>query len=67
MDEVKAGIQYAFQTKNALTLAVSTSGHGGMEASMSNLIEPGNTVLIAVHGIWGQRAANMAHRYGMLR
>ncbi|PNF33614.1 Serine--pyruvate aminotransferase, mitochondrial [Cryptotermes secundus] len=64
MDEVKAGIQYAFQTKNALTLAVSTSGHGGMEASMSNLIESGNTVLIAVHGIWGQRAANMAQRYG---
>jgi alanine-glyoxylate transaminase/serine-glyoxylate transaminase/serine-pyruvate transaminase len=67
MDDVKAGIQYTFQTQNVLTLVVSTSGHGGMEASMSNLIEPGNVVLIAVHGIWGQRAADMAHRYGMQR
>ncbi|XP_069683970.1 alanine--glyoxylate aminotransferase [Periplaneta americana] len=64
MDEVKSGIQYAFQTRNTLTLAVSTSGHGGMEASMCNLIEPGDVVLIAVHGIWGERAADMARRYG---
>ena len=26
MDEVKAGIQYAFQTKNIVTLAVSGTG-----------------------------------------
>lgn len=64
MDEVKAGIQYAFQTRNPLTLAVSTSGHGGMEAAMCNLIEPGDIVLVAVHGIWGERAADMARRYG---
>ncbi|PSN42958.1 Serine--pyruvate aminotransferase [Blattella germanica] len=67
MDDVKAGIQYAFQTKNTLTLAISTSGHGGMEAAMCNLIEPGDVVLIAIHGIWGERAADMARRYGMLR
>ncbi|KAJ9586695.1 hypothetical protein L9F63_019733 [Diploptera punctata] len=64
MDEVKAGIQYVFQTKNSLTLAISTSGHGGMEAALSNLIEPGDGVLVAVNGIWGQRAADMARRYG---
>ena len=66
MDEVKLGIQYVFQTKNPLTLAISASGHGGMEAAMSNLIEPGDIVLIAIHGIWGQRAADMAVRYGMI-
>lgn len=66
MDEIKEGIQYAFQTQNALTLAVSTSGHGGMEAVFCNLVEPGDKVLVAVNGIWGERAADMASRYGKL-
>lgn len=64
MDDIKAGIQYAFQTKNKLTLALSTAAHGGMEACLGNLIEPGETVLIAKCGIWGERAANMANRIG---
>lgn len=64
MDEIKDGIQYIFQTHNKLTLAVSTSGHGGMEAVFCNLVEPGDKVLVAVNGIWGERAANMAYRYG---
>lgn len=64
MDEVKEGIRYAFQTRNELTLAVSTSGHGGMEAVFCNLVEDGDVVLVAVNGIWGERAADMASRYG---
>ncbi|XP_046744642.1 alanine--glyoxylate aminotransferase [Diprion similis] len=64
MDEVKAGIQYAFQTKNRLTLAISASGHGGMEACLGNILELGETVLIARCGLWGERAANMAIRIG---
>lgn len=64
MDEIKAGLQYAFQTKNRLTLALSTSGHGGMEACLGNLLEAGETVLIVKSGIWGERAADMASRIG---
>lgn len=64
MDEIKEGIQYIFQTRNELTLALSASGHGGIEAVMCNLLEPGEKVLIATNGIWGYRAANMAQRYG---
>jgi len=64
MDEIKEGIQYVFQTRNELTLALSTSGHGGMEAAMCNLVEPGDKVLVLVNGIWGKRAADMATRYG---
>ncbi|KAI4501963.1 hypothetical protein M0802_002645 [Mischocyttarus mexicanus] len=64
MDEIKAGIQYAFQTNNKLTLALSASAHGGMEACLGNLIESGETVLIAKCGIWGERAGNMANRIG---
>ncbi|NXQ31504.1 SPYA protein, partial [Alaudala cheleensis] len=64
MDEIKAGIQYAFQTRNRLTLAISGSGHSAMEAALCNLLEPGDTVLVAINGIWGQRAANIGRRLG---
>ncbi|XP_022917907.2 alanine--glyoxylate aminotransferase [Onthophagus taurus] len=64
MDDIKAALQYIFQTKNTLTLCISASGHGGIEAVMCNLLEPGEKVLIAVNGIWGERASNMATRYG---
>ncbi|XP_017887620.1 serine--pyruvate aminotransferase, mitochondrial [Ceratina calcarata] len=64
MDEIKAGLQYVFQTKNRLTLAISASGHGGMEACLVNLLEPGDTILIVKCGLWGERAADMANRLG---
>lgn len=64
MDDVKAGIQYAFQTKNPLTLAISGTGHAGMEAAICNLVERGDVVLIGVKGIWGERASDMANRQG---
>lgn len=64
MDEIKAGLQYVFQTKNRLTLALSASGHGGMEACLGNLLEPGDKIVIVKCGIWGERAADMAQRIG---
>jgi hypothetical protein len=62
MDDVKAGIQYAFQTSNPLTFAVSATGHAAMECVMTNMVEDGDIVLVAENGIWGQRAAEMARR-----
>lgn len=64
MDDVKAGIQYAFQTKNPVTLAISGTGHAGMEAALVNLVERGDVVLVGVNGIWGERASDMANRQG---
>ncbi|XP_071805822.1 alanine--glyoxylate aminotransferase-like [Asterias amurensis] len=64
MDDVKAGIQYAFQTKNELTLAVSGTGHAGMEAATMNIVERGDTILVAESGLWGQRLAGLADRLG---
>lgn len=64
MDEIKEGCQYIFQTRNPVTLCVSASGHGAMEAALCNLIEDGDIVLVGVTGIWGQRAGDMAKRHG---
>lgn len=35
-----------------------------METIISNLVGPGETLLIASRGIWDQRAFMMANRYG---
>ncbi|XP_040283854.1 serine--pyruvate aminotransferase isoform X1 [Bufo bufo] len=64
MDDIKLGIQYAFQTKNTLTLAVSGSGHCAMETAIFNVVEKGDIVLVASNGIWGERAADIAQRIG---
>ncbi|XP_029080884.1 serine--pyruvate aminotransferase [Monodon monoceros] len=64
MDEIKQGIQYVFQTRNPLTLAVSGSGHCALEAALFNLLEPGDSFLVGVNGIWGQRAQDIGERIG---
>ncbi|KAB1279067.1 Serine--pyruvate aminotransferase; mitochondrial [Camelus dromedarius] len=64
MDEIKEGIQYVFQTRSPLTLAVSGSGHCALEAALFNLLEPGDPFLVGVNGVWGQRAADIGERIG---
>uniref|UniRef100_A0A3Q2QG70 Alanine--glyoxylate and serine--pyruvate aminotransferase a n=1 Tax=Fundulus heteroclitus TaxID=8078 RepID=A0A3Q2QG70_FUNHE len=64
MSDIKSGIQYLFQTNNRTTLAVSGTGHTAMECAIFNTVEPGESVLVAVNGIWGERAADMAERIG---
>lgn len=64
MGDIKSGIQYMFQTQNTVTLAVSGTGHTAMECAIFNSVEPGESVLSAVNGIWGERAAEMAERIG---
>ncbi|XP_071510382.1 alanine--glyoxylate aminotransferase-like [Diadema antillarum] len=64
MDDIKVGLQYAFQTKNSLTFAVSGTGHCGMEVAMMNVIDPGDVILVACNGIWGERQADLGKRIG---
>lgn len=64
MDETKVLIQYAFQTKNALTLPISAPGSAGMEACFVNLIEPGDTVIVAQNGVFGARMKENVIRIG---
>lgn len=64
MDEIKEGLQYAFQTKNPVTVCLSCAGHGGMEAALSNLLEPGDVAVVPLNGHWGARASDMITRHG---
>ncbi|XP_055926580.1 alanine--glyoxylate aminotransferase-like isoform X2 [Argiope bruennichi] len=64
MDDVKIGIQYAFQTKNRMTFAVSGTGHCAMETAICNILEPGEKFLVTSPGIWGNRALEIGSRIG---
>ncbi len=64
MDEIKALLQYAFQTKNELTMAVSAPGSAGMETCFVNLVEPGEKVIVCVNGVFGSRMVENVERLG---
>jgi alanine-glyoxylate transaminase/serine-glyoxylate transaminase/serine-pyruvate transaminase len=64
MDETKALLQYAFRTKNALTMPLSAPGSAGMEAMFVNLIEPGDKVIVCINGVFGNRMKENALRAG---
>ncbi|MBY0432125.1 MAG: alanine--glyoxylate aminotransferase family protein, partial [Rhodospirillales bacterium] len=64
MDEVKGLLQYAFRTRNELTLPISGPGSAGMEACFVNVIEPGDTVVVCVNGVFGGRMAENVRRCG---
>ena len=57
-------LRYVFQTKNEWTFALSGTGTSGMEAALTNLIEPGDSVLACIHGYFGSRLAEIAERLG---
>jgi alanine-glyoxylate transaminase/serine-glyoxylate transaminase/serine-pyruvate transaminase len=64
MDEVKLLLQYAFKTKNTLTIPVSAPGSAGMETCFVNLIEPGEKVIVCINGVFGTRMKENVERAG---
>ncbi|MEP4485045.1 MAG: alanine--glyoxylate aminotransferase family protein [Halioglobus sp.] len=64
MDEIKALLQYAFETGNELTLPISAPGSAGMEACFVNLVSPGDTVIVCQNGVFGGRMKENVERCG---
>jgi alanine-glyoxylate transaminase/serine-glyoxylate transaminase/serine-pyruvate transaminase len=64
MDEVKTLLQYAFQTKNELTMPISAPGSAGMEAVFVNLVEPGDKIIVCQNGVFGGRMKENVERCG---
>ncbi len=64
MDETVQLLRYAFQSGNKLTIPVSGTGSAGLEASVCNVVEPGDTIVTGVNGLFGERLAEVASRYG---
>src|SRR5436309_10724534 len=64
MDETQSLLRRLFRTSNRLTLPMSATGSGGMETCLVNLVEPGDRVVVGVHGAFGARIADGARRLG---
>jgi len=63
MEDMKGLLQYAFQTRNALTLPVSAPGSAGMETCFANLVEPGDKVIVCINGVFGGRMKENVERF----
>ena len=63
MSEVQKLLRYTWQCNNRITLPMSGTGSAAMEASIANFIEPGEKILIAKKGYFGDRLLEMASRY----
>lgn len=64
MDEVRDMLRRVFGTSNELTLPLSGTGSAGMEAAFDNFLEPGDTAIVGVNGVFGQRMVDCARRAG---
>lgn len=64
MDELQAMLRSLLCTQNRMTFAVSATGSAGMEAAVVNLIEPGDSMVIGVNGVFGMRMSDVAARAG---
>ncbi|MFA6170403.1 MAG: alanine--glyoxylate aminotransferase family protein [Candidatus Margulisiibacteriota bacterium] len=64
MREVMDGLRWAYQTKNEIFVYPS-SGTGGMEVAVVNMLSPGDKVIICNIGAFGARFVKIAKAYGV--
>jgi alanine-glyoxylate transaminase/serine-glyoxylate transaminase/serine-pyruvate transaminase len=64
MNDLQRMLREVFQTTNPMTMAVSATGSAGMESTVVNLIEPGDSMIVCVNGVFGERMVDVAGRAG---
>jgi aspartate aminotransferase-like enzyme len=62
--ETLENLRYFFNTENDV-LILTCSGTGAMEAAISNLLSPGDRVLVGTAGKFGERWLDLAAAYGI--
>ncbi|MDX5332009.1 MAG: alanine--glyoxylate aminotransferase family protein [Caulobacteraceae bacterium] len=64
MEEIKAALARLFNAPDHACVPLPAPGTAGMEAAIMNLLEPGDTAVICVNGVFGTRMVDMAGRAG---
>ncbi len=64
MNEMQESLRKLFCTRNEMTMAISGTGSAGMETAVVNLIEPGDSMVVCVNGVFGGRMVDVAQRAG---
>src|SRR6202165_5898123 len=58
------GVQWAFQTQHDVVI-LTTSGTGGLESLVANTLSPGQRLLVASMGYFGERMGKIARAFGV--
>lgn len=64
MDDTSEMLRQVWGTQNQRTLPLSATGSAGMEAAFVNTVRPGDVVVVAVNGLFGERMVEVASRHG---
>ena len=62
MDETQVLMRQVFQTENRITMPLSASGSGGIEAAVVNTLEEGDEAVVCVNGYFSGRMYEIALR-----
>ena len=62
--DVVAKLREAWRMPDGLVLPLHCTGTGGMETGIANLLEPGDTAIVAQSGYFGRRISEIARRHG---
>jgi alanine-glyoxylate transaminase / serine-glyoxylate transaminase / serine-pyruvate transaminase len=57
-------LRRVYRQSDGIVLALHCTGTAGMEAGLTNLLEPGDTAIVAQAGFFGRRIAEIARRHG---
>ena len=63
--EVVELLRRVYRMPDGLVLPLQCTGTSGMEAGIANLLEPGDTAIVARSGFFGNRIAEIASRHGV--
>ena len=64
MQDVQELVKTVYGTKNGSTLVISGTGSAGMEAAITNFVEPGSKFAVFANGYFSDRLTEMAKRNG---
>jgi len=64
MGDVQQLLKTAFGTNDSATLVISGTGSAGMEAAVTNFVEPGTRFAVFANGYFSDRLTEMAKRNG---
>src|SRR5262245_1301930 len=64
LGEVLTDLKYVYQTQNDV-ICLTSSGTGGMEAAVSNLLSPGKKAILLTAGRWGERWRGIMKGFGI--
>ena len=64
LDELVGMLKAVYRCERGLAFPLSSTGTAGMEAGLAALLEPGETLIVAIAGYFGRRIAEVAARQG---